>query len=192
MEPFKNLSKYDYEKTFNTDNGKVDFILYLKKIELLKSCKDTFTNKGDSFLQWLDKKITESNTRERNVFSNEVFKSIYKKYFNVFDEYKDNKWWFSGNPVNLVYYQLECLENHNVWLTTFSDFSEATNNIFQKALPNLSEEEKAAESYKFWHTLNNCHKNYKHEKLNKYKQIIFASKKEQDETIDFERDVIME
>ena len=91
MEPFKNLSKYDYEKTFNSDNGKVDFILYLKRLELLKSCKDTFTSKSNDFLQWLDKKITESNTRQRNSLSNDIFKSIYKKYFRVFNEYKNNK-----------------------------------------------------------------------------------------------------
>jgi len=192
MEPFKNLSRYDYEKTFNTDDGKVNFILHLKKLELLKSCNDTFTNKGNNFLQWLDKKITESNTRQRNSFTNDVFKSIYKKYFNVFDEYKDNKWWFSSNPVNLVYYQLECLEKHSIWLTTFADFSEATNNIFEKALPNLGEDEKTIESYKFWNVLKNCQKDYNHPKLNKYKEIIYAVKKEQDETIDFERDVIIE
>ena len=91
-----------------------------------------------------------------------------------------------------MYYQLECLEKHNVWLTTFADFSEATNNIFQKAFLNLSEEQKVVESYKFWHALNNYQKNYKNEKLNKYKEIVFTAKKEQDEIIDFERDVIIE
>jgi hypothetical protein len=183
MEPFVNFNKLDYEKKFGTKRGKIDFILGLKKFDDCKCLKDKLVKKSAQFLNWAEKKLNEHKSYcKRKPLPAQMYKPLYQKYFTAFEDYKNNEWWFSNNPVYLVYYQIECLKKHNLWLTNSADFTEAAKHIFEKAFPDMSQLDKQTEPVLFWLKLKKCN-NYENETIVKYTTAIENAKKQNDKTV---------